>query len=426
MTARQIDIATEEITCDNGMPAFLAHPAGGGNFPTVILMHERYGFVQHTKDQAMRCARDGFAVVAPNFFFKHPDQRVLNAGDSRYDITDPESVELIKAAIAALRQHKAADLSKIVVAGYCQTGRHPLVFAAEVPISAAVVWYGAASKREWAVNKLQPKPLDDVIAALSCPVFAAFGEADHIISRDDVRRFRDCLEAHRKSYDIHIYRDAPHGWLNDTMPGRYRKAQADAGWAAQQRFLTDVFAGGHDGSTVRWRFESESGLGYDFPRTCAGEQHAGMVPSECVRALFWHFGAEHTGSACRRFYRKTVSNVVSSSTVAGYDVMARAIARHIGKHRREIQRRAQHDGRRWNHGHEPPHNAAEKDGTVIGLCRTARRSSRRSAPRRRATRRKIQLAWHAESDTRWPCCARTVPVNQSELKSRRPTSERRA
>ena len=58
-------------------------------------MHERYGLVKHTKDQAMRCARDGFAVLAPNFFFKHPDQKVLNAGDSRYDMTDPESVELI-------------------------------------------------------------------------------------------------------------------------------------------------------------------------------------------------------------------------------------------------------------------------------------------------------------------------------------------
>ena len=27
-------------------------------FPTVILMHERYGLVKHTRDQAMRSARD--------------------------------------------------------------------------------------------------------------------------------------------------------------------------------------------------------------------------------------------------------------------------------------------------------------------------------------------------------------------------------
>jgi carboxymethylenebutenolidase len=260
------DITTQDITCDNGMPAVLAYPAGGGSFSTVILMHERYGLVRHTRDQAMRCARDGYAVLAPNFFFRHPDQAALNAGSARYDLTDPEAVELIKAALATLRKHAAADLSKIAVAGYCQTGRHPLVFAAEAPISAAIVWYGAASKREWEVNKLQPRPLEAVIAALPCPVFAAFGEADHIISIEDVQRFRNCLEPNRKSYDIHLYEGAPHGWLNDTMPGRYRKPQADAGWAAQQHFLSKVFAGGYDGKRASWRFESESSTDYDFTK----------------------------------------------------------------------------------------------------------------------------------------------------------------
>jgi hypothetical protein len=31
-----------------------------------------------------------------------------------------------------------------------------------VPITAAVVWYGAASKREWEVNKLQPARLQEI------------------------------------------------------------------------------------------------------------------------------------------------------------------------------------------------------------------------------------------------------------------------
>jgi carboxymethylenebutenolidase len=266
IAGRHIDITTQDITCGNGMPALLAFPTGADKLPTVVLMHERYGLVQHTRDQAARCARDGYAVIAPNFFFRHPDQPKLNAGNARYDITDPESVDLINAALATIRSHKAFDPSRIVVAGYCQTGRHPLVFAAEVPISAAVVWYGAASKREWEVNALSPRPLEAVIAALPCPVFGAFGEADHIISLADVRRFRDCLEANGKSYDIHIYRGAPHGWLNDTMPGRYRKQEAEAGWAAQQRFLADVFAGRYQPGRVIWRFESEHAADYDFSR----------------------------------------------------------------------------------------------------------------------------------------------------------------
>jgi len=259
-------VLTEAIQCEGGMPAHLARPAAAGRYPVVVLMHERYGLVQHTKDLAARCARDGFVVLAPDFFFKHPDPAALNAGRSRYDMTDPEAVGLLSSALAALEKHPSADMNRIAVAGYCQTGRHPLVFAAEVKISAAIVWYGAASKREWEVNKAQPTALDQTIARLDCPVFGAFGSDDHIISVEDVRRFRDSLESHRKSYDIHLYAGAPHGWLNDTMPGRYRKAQADAAWAAQQDFLKTVFAGQWPQDEVRWRFDSRFGTDYDFAK----------------------------------------------------------------------------------------------------------------------------------------------------------------
>jgi carboxymethylenebutenolidase len=261
----------EDIECAGGMPTFLAHPAAAGRYPVVVLMHERYGLVAHTKDLARRCAAEGYVVLAPNFFFKHPDQKALNAGRERYDMTDPESVVLLKSALAALRDLAFADMSKVAVAGYCQTGRHPLVLAAEEKIQAVVVWYGAASKREWEVNANQPRPLDDIIARIECSVFGAFGSDDHIISVDDVRRFRTSLENHKKSYDMHLYAGAPHGWLNDTMPGRYRKREADAAWEAQQRFLREAFAGERQATRVCWRFESEFGSDYDFSKNVRQE-----------------------------------------------------------------------------------------------------------------------------------------------------------
>src|SRR4051812_15897251 len=120
-------VNTEMIECPGGMPAFVARPATPGRHPVVVLMHERYGLVQHAKDLACRCAADGFLTLAPNFFFRAPDQKALNAGDVRYDMTDPESVMLLRAALAAAKHDSAADMSKIAVAGYCQTGRHPLL-----------------------------------------------------------------------------------------------------------------------------------------------------------------------------------------------------------------------------------------------------------------------------------------------------------
>ena len=260
------EITVEEITCAGGMPAFVAQPKGSGKRPCVVLMHERYGLVQHTKDLAQRFAKDGYVCIAPDVFFRHLDQEALHAGDSRCDISDSDAIRDLSAAIDALDGVASADTSRVAVKGVCQTGRHPLVLAAERPISVALVWYGAASKREWDVTDLQPQKLEDVISKVDCPVFGSFGEADHIISLDDVRRFRNCLEEKHKSYEIHVFKCAPHGWLNDTMPGRYRREQAEAGWAAQLKFLEWVFDPNRDQSATSWKFACASGPDYDFSK----------------------------------------------------------------------------------------------------------------------------------------------------------------
>ena len=264
LIADKLDIS--EHTCANNMPAWITRPKAPGKYPVIVFMHERYGLVKHTLDLSQRCAIDGFLVVTPNFFFRHPDLPNLNLGEGRYDMTDPESVELIGAAFELAKKDPSADMSRIAVAGYCQTGRHPLVYASQCKLTAAVVWYGACSQREWAANERQPEKLVDVIAAVDCPVFGAFGEVDHIISLNDVRRFRDTLESANKTYEMHIYPGAPHGWLNDTMPGRYRAPQANAGWADQQNFLKKVMAPGFQNTRITWKFESESGRDYDFSK----------------------------------------------------------------------------------------------------------------------------------------------------------------
>jgi len=261
------DIVTKSLTLKGGLPAFLAVPGNAkGRVPAVVLMHERYGFVRHTQDLAERFAHDGFVCIAPDCFYKHPDQKALHAGDGRYDLTDPESVEYLSIAYDELKNVAQADSEKVAVKGVCQTGRHPLILASERPIGAALVWYGAASKREWDTNERQPKPFEDAIAKIDCPVLGVFGEADHIISLDDVCKFRNVLEKHKKSYEIHIFKGAPHGWLNDTMPGRYRREQAERGWIAQRNFLKEVFGPTYDRQALNWKFESGSSRDYDFKK----------------------------------------------------------------------------------------------------------------------------------------------------------------
>src|SRR5688572_21246564 len=127
-------IETREITCPNGMPGYLALPAGSGKAPVAITMHERYGHVKHQRDVAERFARDGFIGLAPNMFFKYPDQQAIHENRYHYDMTDPESVEYMAAALDAIKtQVPRADMGKAAVMGVCQTGRHVFVTASELP-----------------------------------------------------------------------------------------------------------------------------------------------------------------------------------------------------------------------------------------------------------------------------------------------------
>ncbi len=263
-TDRQIE--SQEIGCPGGMPAFLARPAAPGRYPVVVLIHERYGLVPHTRDLAKKCASDGFLVVAANYFYKHPDQKALNAGDDRYPMTDAESIDYINASLEAVAKNPAADMSRIAVAGYCQTGRHPLVYAAQAKIAAAVVWYGAASKREWPVSDTNARPMEEILAAVDCPVFGAFGSADHIIF--DRRRAafpRRAGAAQEELRHPSLCRCA--AWLAQRHHARPLSCpQADAGWADQQIFLKRVFSGDYQPENVSWRFDSAFASDYDFAK----------------------------------------------------------------------------------------------------------------------------------------------------------------
>jgi carboxymethylenebutenolidase len=68
----------------------------------------------------------------------------------------------------------------------------------------------------------------------------------------------------KKSFDIRIYADAPHGFVNDTMPGRFRPEPAAAAWQQITSFLQSVFAGAWKSDRAIWRFAADSSVNYDF------------------------------------------------------------------------------------------------------------------------------------------------------------------
>ena len=61
-----------------------------------------------------------------------------------------------------------------------------------------------------------------------------------------------------------FYEEIRHTPFVDPLPGRYRRAQAEAGWALQRAFLERVLDPGYDRSRRVQVYECEHSADYDF------------------------------------------------------------------------------------------------------------------------------------------------------------------
>ena len=260
------NVTESRLVGTNGTPALMCRPDGAGPFPCVMLLHERYGLVKHTEDLAAKMSADGFVVCAPDLFFAYPDQTALHAGTVGMKPSDPEVLAVLEDAFGLFDGVDGADPSRFGLMGVCQTGRYPFVWAKDHPITACVALYGAAQASDWEVNDRFPWGMADLITSTRSNVLGIFGERDHVISFDDVIRFRNALESANLNYQITIYGDAPHGWLNDTMPGRYRPEAAKQTWDEAIAFLTDTLITGRDPSVIDWKFTARKHTDYDFKK----------------------------------------------------------------------------------------------------------------------------------------------------------------
>lgn len=248
---------TSWIELDDGTRAFLATPKRfRGPYPGVVLGHERYGLVQHTLDLAAKFASYGYVAIAPDMASHWDgDKEALNRGDVGLTLTNDEIKGYMAGSLDFLAKAPNVDPARLVGMGVCQSGEYPHLLNSVRPnLAACVAFYGGH------------RASDKTIAAVTAPTLGVFGEADHVISLDDLYRFRGQLEQYRKSYEFHLFPGMPHGWLNDTMPGRYRQPEAEAAWKLTMNFLERVFAGGYPSDRVRWRFTGQYAQDYDYSK----------------------------------------------------------------------------------------------------------------------------------------------------------------
>jgi carboxymethylenebutenolidase len=209
-----------ELTAGDGhkLAAYRAEPQGKPR-GALIVVQEIFGVNSHIRSVADGYAADGYLAIAPAFFDRV--ERGLDIGYSQPDIERGRTFipkmqwdKVVLDAGAALSNVKSAGKAGIV--GYCWGGTVSWMCASRLPgLAAAVTYYGGGIT---ANSGERPK----------CPVMSHWGETDHAIPIDGVKKF---LGEHKEVTSF-IY-PAGHGF-NCDQRGSYH---ADSAKLARTRSL---------------------------------------------------------------------------------------------------------------------------------------------------------------------------------------------
>jgi carboxymethylenebutenolidase len=181
--------------------AYLTAPPGRPR-GAVVVIQEIFGVNRHIRAVTDGFAAEGYTAIAPALFDRIRRGIELGYGDS--DIQEgrgyvqqlkPEDTSKDLAAAVAVVKHSG----RVAAVGYCWGGALAYRAACELPIAAAVVYYG------------NPR---DTSKTPKCPVMYHFGSADKSIPLSEVDRLR---AAHPQGI-FHVYEGAGHGFNCDLRP----------------------------------------------------------------------------------------------------------------------------------------------------------------------------------------------------------------
>ncbi len=222
------------ITGDGGdvVEGYLARPLGPGPYPGVIVIHEIFGLVAHTKEMARRFAAAGYIALAPNLYFRDGPgdlEEVLARVRAQGGVADARVIADLEGAAALIRSLPTSN-RKVGAIGHCSGGRQTLLFACNSKnLDAAVDCYGGRVITD-ELSPNQPKAVIDMIADLACPLLGLFGESDANPSPEHVARLEVEVTKHGKEHEFKSYpADSGHGFFADYRPS-YRQESAVDGW----------------------------------------------------------------------------------------------------------------------------------------------------------------------------------------------------
>ncbi len=223
--------------------AFLAVPSVPLPMPALVLAHDVYGLDEHIQDVAIRFAREGYAVLAPDLFTTRngmttKNGSVISGGQLRRSTPDSIAVTDIKNSLAYFKNEEYVDQSRIGVIGFGFGGTIALLSAAQVQgFAAAVNFYGDIVYPPEVIGRAKPYSPVDMLGLLRCPLLSFYGAPDSMVSNREIALLEQQLRAKGKAFELKTYPSAPNGFLNSSRPELYNAPASRDAFARTLNFL---------------------------------------------------------------------------------------------------------------------------------------------------------------------------------------------
>jgi carboxymethylenebutenolidase len=218
-----LDIDAPDGTAD----AYLTRPHGGERHPGVLLIMDAYGLRPRIEEMADRIAEHGYAVLAPNVFYRagrapvlpFPDMTSEEARAEFFKDVRPLMQQLTPERLAADGAAYVDELAKVAdepvaITGYCMGVRLGIRIAAAHPerVAALAGFHGGGLVTD------DPQSPHLSAGALRAELYFGHADQDPSNSADQIAELEATLDAAGVTYRSELYEGARHGYTMSDTP----------------------------------------------------------------------------------------------------------------------------------------------------------------------------------------------------------------
>jgi carboxymethylenebutenolidase len=223
MRSSPVDIETPDGSAD----AYLTRPDDGERHPGVLFLMDAYGLRLRIEEMADRIAERGYAVLAPNVFYRAGRTPVLPFPDMTSDEARGEFFKDVRPLMEELTPERLAEdgaayldeLAKVAdepvaITGYCMGVRLGIRIAAAHPerVAALAGFHGGGLVTD------DPQSPHHSAGALRAEVYLGHADQDPSNSEEQIAELDAGLAAAGLTHRSEVYPGARHGYTMSDTP----------------------------------------------------------------------------------------------------------------------------------------------------------------------------------------------------------------